>query len=440
MSTYQWEPYLREILSVIKPLEEDRATRVRIIDELQAVVDTVGNLRGATVEPFGSFISNLYTRWGDLDISLELPNGSFVSSAGKRRKQNLLKDLRVALQRNGGAHNLQFIPKARVPLLIFESNHRNISCDISISNLLGQIKSKFLFWITEIDDRFRDMVLLVKEWAKAQNINNPKSGTLNSYSLCLLVIFHFQTCEPAILPPLQEIYAGNISDDLTVCTMQTFSVRVNVERDIQATCAGNITRFRSNRLRRVNRSSLSELFASFFKKIEDPFEQSQNAARAVGTSQLIMISNALEGSHNRLRLANQDRNSLIASLVRPQIRSQLGVWRPPSYLGGVQLGSRTHASAVPSPIQQQFQITRPSPIQHRFQNVQPSASPIQQQFQITRPSPIQQRFQNVQPSASPIQQQFQNMRLGTHPSTSSPRVLDFHSQDRQARRPKPFDQ
>lgn len=32
----------------------------------------------------------------------------------------------------------------------------------------------------------------VKEWAKVYNINNPKSGTLNSYSLCLLVVFHFQ--------------------------------------------------------------------------------------------------------------------------------------------------------------------------------------------------------------------------------------------------------
>lgn len=92
--------------------------------------------------------------------------------------------------------------------------------------------------------------LQVKEWAKAQNINDPKKGTLNSYSLCLLVIFHFQvsfliqdlisklfftytsakftdyshslplislfyiyqTCVPAILPPLKEIYDGNVAE------------------------------------------------------------------------------------------------------------------------------------------------------------------------------------------------------------------------------------
>lgn len=112
---------------------------------------------------------------------------------------------------------MQFIPNARVPILKIVSKWQNISCDISIDNLQCQIKSKFLFWLNEIDDRFRDMVLLVflvvnqhflfwrgtylsfvvhalqvKEWAKANGINNPKNGTLNSYSLSLLVIFHFQ--------------------------------------------------------------------------------------------------------------------------------------------------------------------------------------------------------------------------------------------------------
>lgn len=53
---------------------------------------------GATVEPFGSFVSNLFTRWGDLDISIVLSNGSFISSAGKKRKQNLLGDVQKALR------------------------------------------------------------------------------------------------------------------------------------------------------------------------------------------------------------------------------------------------------------------------------------------------------------------------------------------------------
>lgn len=62
---------------------------------------------------------------------------------------------------SGECHSLQFIPHARVPILKLRSNRQGISCDISIDNLLGQMKSKLLFWISMMDDRFHDMVLLV---------------------------------------------------------------------------------------------------------------------------------------------------------------------------------------------------------------------------------------------------------------------------------------
>lgn len=61
----------------------------------------------------------------------------------------------------GGWKRFQFIPTARVPILKVESYLQNISCDISINNLKGQMKSKLLFCIGEIDGRFRNMVLLV---------------------------------------------------------------------------------------------------------------------------------------------------------------------------------------------------------------------------------------------------------------------------------------
>lgn len=62
---------------------------------------------------------------------------------------------------SGGWRRYQLIPNARVPILKVESNIQNVSCDISIDNLKCQVKSKLLLWISEIDPRFRDMVLLV---------------------------------------------------------------------------------------------------------------------------------------------------------------------------------------------------------------------------------------------------------------------------------------
>lgn len=56
---------------------------------------------GATVEPFGSFVSNLFTRWGDLDISIELLNGTHIASAGKKQKQTLLVNFLKVLRMKG---------------------------------------------------------------------------------------------------------------------------------------------------------------------------------------------------------------------------------------------------------------------------------------------------------------------------------------------------
>ncbi|KAI3913732.1 hypothetical protein MKW98_011793 [Papaver atlanticum] len=346
------ERCLRDILKVIKPLGGDLTARYTTISDLRTVVGSIDSLKGATVEPFGSFVSNLYTKWGDLDISIEVPCDSLVSSTDKTNKQNFLREIRKVLRRRGLVRDLRLFLHARVPILIFESNIHNISCDISISNLLCQIKSRLFFWITGIDERFRDMVLLIKEWAKSQQINDPKNGTLNSHSLCLLVIFHFQTCEPPILPPLREIYEGNIADNLT-------GARVIAERAIQDTCSANIERFKTNSFRNVNRSSLSELVVSFFRKysnlnmlaseyaictytgqwehrststkwtndyplfIEDPFEHADNTARTVSMSELGRICEVFNEAYQGLVSSDHDRTSLICSLVRHPISTKI---------------------------------------------------------------------------------------------------------------------
>lgn len=56
---------------------------------------------GATVEPYGSFVSNLFSRWGDLDISIEILTGSHISNIAKKQKQSFLADVLQALRRKG---------------------------------------------------------------------------------------------------------------------------------------------------------------------------------------------------------------------------------------------------------------------------------------------------------------------------------------------------
>ncbi|CAL4953692.1 unnamed protein product [Urochloa decumbens] len=246
---------IEDILSTIKPGEDDQKKRSYAIQELADSIYSVGALRGATVKPFGSFVSNLYAKSGDLDVSVDLWSSSRIPIS-KKKKQNALRELRRALQIRGVARSVEFIPNARVPIIQYMSNQFDISCDISINNYPGQIKSRIFYWINTIDERFGDMVLLVKEWAKSQNINDPKNGTLNSYSLCLLVIFCLQNCEPAILPPLKEIYDGNVAEETVFYD----------EKHVDEICVANISRFLRQNMGQRNQTSLPRLFASFFSQ------------------------------------------------------------------------------------------------------------------------------------------------------------------------------
>ncbi|KAM3333691.1 hypothetical protein ACQJBY_028664 [Aegilops geniculata] len=209
---YILEKCIEDVFSVIKPTEDDRNKRLDTIQEVVNIIYSAGDLGDVAVKPFGSFVSNLYAKSGDLDVSVELSNDPDSVTTKKKRKAlrvkriNALSEIRRVLQIKGVARDVQFIPTARVPVVKYVSNKFGISCDISIDNYPGRIKSRVLYWFNILDVRFGDMVLLVKEWAKAQNINDPKNGTLNSYSLCLLVIFHFQTCTPAILPHMNEFF------------------------------------------------------------------------------------------------------------------------------------------------------------------------------------------------------------------------------------------
>ncbi|XP_063943701.1 protein HESO1-like [Daucus carota subsp. sativus] len=347
MSAYsQLEQALQSILPMIKPERKDWAVRFDIMADVRDAVQTVENLRGATVEPIGSFVSELFTKWGDLDISVEILTGSHISNTGKRQKESLLADLVGALRSKGTWRKLRLFSNARVPFLKLEHSLQRISCDIYINNLLGQMKAKMLFWINGIDKRFRDIVLLVKEWARAHETDEAESGTWNSYCLTLMVLFHFQTCVPAILPPLKELYPGDLAHDLS-------GVRADAERQIEETCAVNINRFQLNRSRRINRSTLSGLFMSFFEKfsdidvralaqgmnvysgcwedieinmawqprtfafyVEDPFEQPVNTARTVTNNHLTKMADAFRATHNMLASNYYNQAILSATLIR----------------------------------------------------------------------------------------------------------------------------
>jgi len=94
------------------------------------------------------------------------------------------------------------IVQARVPLIKVTDYATNINCDISMESELSQHKSNFLRAYVSIDSRLRELLALVKHWAKARNINDATSHTLNSFAYTMMVIQFLQTRSPPILPCL----------------------------------------------------------------------------------------------------------------------------------------------------------------------------------------------------------------------------------------------
>ncbi|KAI8031661.1 Protein HESO1 [Camellia lanceoleosa] len=168
-----------------------------------------------------------------------------------------------------------FIANARVPILKFESNYLNISCDVSINNLNGQMKSKLLFWINEIDGRFRNMVLLARSYNKL--IDDDAFADISS-----------RASEKGICP-----YTGQWEQIDT------------------------------------NMRWLPKTYALF---VEDPFEQPVNTARTVSIRHLTRISEAFQGTHYALTSRNQNQSSLIPTLVRPHVSQS--IWRTPNNPSG----------------------------------------------------------------------------------------------------------
>ncbi|NWH82277.1 GLD2 polymerase, partial [Piaya cayana] len=148
--------------------------------------------------------------------------------------------------------------RAKVPIVKFRDKVRQVFCvefDLNVNNVVGIRNTFLLRSYAYVENRVRPLVLVVKKWASFHGINDASRGTLNSYSLVLMVLHYLQTLPEPILPSLQKNYPESFDP-----TMQLHLVH-QVPRTIPPYLS-------------KNGSSLGDLLIGFFKYYATEFDWS----------------------------------------------------------------------------------------------------------------------------------------------------------------------
>ncbi|KAK0171655.1 hypothetical protein PV328_005080 [Microctonus aethiopoides] len=199
-------------------------------------------LVGSTMNGFGSDSS-------DVDICLLVKSDESIE-----RNEALyhLQQVMIFLQQRYVSdvfEGIELIP-AKVPILKFRDRIQNLDVDLNYNNCVGVRNTHLMYCYSQIDWRVRPLVLIIKLWAQAQEINDAKYMTISSYSLVLMVI-HFLQCgvSPPILPCLHSLYRQKFSPNRDVHL-------INIHEELNLP---------SKSPQEINRQPLGELLYDFLK-------------------------------------------------------------------------------------------------------------------------------------------------------------------------------
>ncbi|NWQ74252.1 GLD2 polymerase, partial [Columbina picui] len=151
--------------------------------------------------------------------------------------------------------------RAKVPIVKFRDKFSFLftnSCvefDLNVNNVVGIRNTFLLRSYAYIENRVRPLVLAIKKWARFHDINDASRGTLNSYSLVLMVLHYLQTLPEPVLPSLQKKYPESFDP----------TMHLHLVHQIPTTIPPYLSR---------NGSSLGDLLIGFFKYYATEFDWS----------------------------------------------------------------------------------------------------------------------------------------------------------------------
>ncbi|ORX83019.1 Nucleotidyltransferase, partial [Anaeromyces robustus] len=119
---------------------------------------------GLTVNLFGSAVNGLWSNKSDVDLCI------FADRSGNYENMPTL----ARILKDEGMKEVVPIVRAVIPICKFTDPKTGFNCDISVNNRIPIYNSELIRCYMDLDARVRDIIMIVKEWAKRRGINNPK--------------------------------------------------------------------------------------------------------------------------------------------------------------------------------------------------------------------------------------------------------------------------
>merc|ERR1719183_1385477 len=143
--------------------------------------------------PFGSVGNGFNTHFSDLDVTC------YQTAPTTLSPKDALVQLHPIVLRHGCFEVVEIISTARIPVLKAWYGKR-LEVDISFQNAEALRNTRLLKEYSLLCPSVRELVILIKSWAKAEGVCGAVDGHLSSYAFTLMVIYFLQVDPMLRLP------------------------------------------------------------------------------------------------------------------------------------------------------------------------------------------------------------------------------------------------
>ncbi|XP_044728381.1 speckle targeted PIP5K1A-regulated poly(A) polymerase-like [Chrysoperla carnea] len=188
------------------PYQEVETNHLSLCQYLESALSNyVFVTRGCRAMPFGSTITGLAFKWAELDVFIQNINIPDNATNDSGTIAQYITQSKIALQRTGSLYSIQEKQSKYLNTQYIRCTHEStkIICNIYFKNALGVCNSNLVYFLLNSDVRLRPMMMVIKYWAKINDIAGPKK--ISNYALVMLLIFYLQQNPKPILPNISML-------------------------------------------------------------------------------------------------------------------------------------------------------------------------------------------------------------------------------------------